>query len=64
MRYELSDWWRRKKERWQMAVAWSLPTWIVKWTVVRAFANATTGKYGDTEPDTVNYSMLCERNAF
>ena len=55
---------RRRRERLQLRLAWALPKWLLKWAVVRAYAVATTGAYGDTPPDTVTYRMLCERNGF
>jgi hypothetical protein len=49
-------------ERRQMWVAWHVPKWLMRWVVIRAFAKATTGDYGDTEPDKVTFRMLFERN--
>lgn len=42
------DWIRIKFEKFQMAIAWALPRWLVKWCFVRVVAHATTGQYGDT----------------
>lgn len=32
-----------------MWIAWHLPKRLVMWSAVRLFANATTGKYSNTE---------------
>lgn len=36
------------KERIQMAIAWSLPSWLVYWASVRLIAHATTGAHSST----------------
>lgn len=38
----------KMKDKIQMAIAWKLPKWLVKWAAVRLIAHATTGKYGST----------------
>lgn len=51
------DW----KERMAIAVAWSLPRKVVLWAVVRAFAHATTGKWGHCHPAEVSYKEVHDR---
>ena len=36
---------RKRVEKAQMAVAWKLPRWLVKWAAIRLMANATTGEH-------------------
>jgi hypothetical protein len=33
------------KDKMQMAIAWAMPRWLVKWCAVRLIAYATQGKY-------------------
>lgn len=46
--WTVQDWWRVKKEKIAMALAWHLPRWLVKWAYVRVGAHATTGQYENT----------------
>jgi len=48
-------------EQLQMAIAWSLPRWLVKWAVVRATAHATMGQWGSTHPDSITPMDVMER---
>jgi hypothetical protein len=51
----------RFKEKIAIYIAWSLPRRVVLWTVIRAFAHATTGKWGNTHPDEVGYKEVYDR---
>lgn len=48
-------------EKLAMWIAWKLPKEIVLWAVIRAFAHATTGKYGNTQPDSIGYKEVYDR---
>jgi hypothetical protein len=39
---------RKRIDRAQMAIAWRLPRWLVRWAAVRVIAHATTGRYDKT----------------
>jgi len=45
--YDLRDWAHRRKEQAQVAIAWKLPRWLVKWAAIRLMAHATTGRFSD-----------------
>lgn len=55
IRFEAEYQLAKRVERAQMFVAWRCPRWLVRWTVVRAFAQATSGDNGDKHPDEVTY---------
>lgn len=59
IRFEIRCFLRRYSERAQMFVAWHTPRWLVKWIVVRAFAQATTIE-PNAHPDEVGYSQVCK----
>lgn len=40
----------RSMERLRMTIAWKLPRSIAYWAAIRVMANATTGRYGTTNP--------------
>ena len=43
---------RVKREKLQMAIAWSLPEWLVYWCAIRLVSFATVGKWsGQVVPD-------------
>lgn len=58
-------WWHtacrisRWNEKAQMAIAWRLPRWLMKWAVVRAYAGAWE-KAGDKTPDELTYGEVYE----
>jgi hypothetical protein len=39
---------KSRLENVQIAIAYLMPRWLVRWCVIRATAYATTGKYGNT----------------
>jgi hypothetical protein len=51
----------RWKEKLMMAVVWRLPRWAIYWSVIRAGAHATTGKFGNTHPDSLNMFDILNR---
>lgn len=57
LRYQL----HKRNERLQMFVAWHCPRWLVRWTVVRAFAKASQGPENmDKHPDELGYSDVAK----
>lgn len=44
----IAYWWRVRKEKLQMWVAWRLPMWLVYWATIRLGSHATTGRYSHT----------------
>jgi len=52
---------RKLKEKFITFIVWKLPPQILKWAIVRGFADATTGKWGNTHPDDVNYKIVMDR---
>jgi hypothetical protein len=59
--YELPSFlWRRRRNA-AMCIVWMLPMWVIRWAVIRAWANATTGPYGNDEPDSVTWSVALKR---
>ena len=54
IRFELRWRWANCLPKFQMAVAWKLPRWLVRWAVVRAYARATTTEPTKT-PDELTY---------
>ena len=59
LKFELRYLIYRYNEKAQMFIAWHLPKWLVRWTVVRAFAKATTYA-GDRHPDEIGYNDVCK----
>lgn len=51
----------RFKELLAIKVAWLLPRRIVLWATIRAFAHATTGKWGGEHVDQVGYKEVHDR---
>lgn len=51
----------RLKEKLIIFIAWSLPKSVVLWVVVRAFAHATTGKWGNEHIDEIGYKEVYDR---
>lgn len=41
-------------------IVWKLPPKILYWAVVRGFADATTGKYGNREAPSVTYKQVMD----
>lgn len=56
-RYELA----KRREAVICALVWHLPREIIQWAVVRAYAHGTTGRWGQTHPDTLGYGELLRR---
>jgi hypothetical protein len=42
-------------------IAWRLPKRVVLWAFIRVAAHATTGKYGNTHPDSIGYKDMHDR---
>jgi hypothetical protein len=54
--------WRRLTEKFWMFLAWRcVPHTLRRWIVVRAFADATTGKYSNVSPHEVGYKEVMDR---
>ena len=49
------------KEKVITFIVWKLPARILYWAVIRGFSDATTGEWGNTHPDDVNYKMVMDR---
>ena len=49
------------KDKMQMAIAYRLPKWLVKWAAIRLIAHATTGKYGNTVVSDLNVMEALNR---
>ncbi len=61
LRFELRYQLHRRNEKLQMFIAWHTPRWLVRWVVVRAFAQATMTPPGSQmHPDEVGYSMVAK----
>lgn len=51
--------WYTNREKIAMNIAWLLPRWLIYFAIIRAWANATTGQYGNTNPsDLTVYTMI------
>lgn len=48
-------------ERLQIAIAWKMPHWLVKWCAIRLMANATTGQYGETDASKLTVMSALKR---
>lgn len=59
IRWELQYQAHKRLERLQMWVAWHSPRWLVRWTVVRAFAQASRFA-GDKHPDEIGYNAVAK----
>lgn len=44
-----------------MWLVWHLPRWLVYWSFVRVAANATTGEWGGTVPDSLSIMEAMRR---
>ena len=44
-----------------MWLAWRLPKKLLLFAIIRGFADATTGKWGTTNPNDVDYKMIYDR---
>ncbi len=51
----------KKRRKLLMWFVWKLPRPIIYWAVIRATANATTGKYGNTVPTGLGWDTILER---
>lgn len=49
------------KERILTAIAWRLPRSLVYWCYIRVASHATTGEWGDTEPDSLGMMEALKR---
>ncbi|HEY8309407.1 MAG TPA: hypothetical protein VIG47_02570 [Gemmatimonadaceae bacterium] len=56
-RYEM----KKRVERLTVAFVWRLPSEIIKWSVIRMWAHATTGHYGDTIASDITVFKIAER---
>jgi hypothetical protein len=59
--YNAKEDWRVNCTKYKMNIAWMMPRWLVEWCVVRVVSHATTGKWSNTNPDSLNYSELMRR---
>jgi len=48
-------------EKFIMFIVWKLPPKFLLWAVVRGFADATTGKWGNTDVNAVRYKDIYDR---
>ncbi len=46
------------KERFIKFIVWRMPPTLLLWAVIRAFAEVTSGKYGNRHVDEVPYKMV------
>lgn len=61
MKLSFKLWWNKWSEKVLIFFAWHvIPRPIRKWVVIRAFADATTGKGSSRHPDECGYSMVME----
>jgi hypothetical protein len=51
----------RFKERLAIKIAWLLPRRVAMWAMVRVAAHATTGKWGNESPDTIDFKKMHDR---
>jgi hypothetical protein len=56
--YGIKNTWPDKFTSW---LAWHLPRFLVKWCYVRVAAHATTGRYGNTNPDRLGMMEALKR---
>lgn len=59
--FAAQDGWRRRIEKWKMAVAWALPRWLAYWAFVRVAAHATTGEWSGSVPHEVSIMEALRR---
>ena len=52
---------KNKMDNFYRWLAWKLPRRLVLWCMVRTFANASTGKHGDTHPMSLTYKEVYDR---
>lgn len=50
-----------KENKFAEWLAWKLPVSVVMWCFIRVMANATQGKWGNADPDTVGYKDAYDR---
>lgn len=62
------DWWYFKeltypkyRDKLIRAIVWRLPREVILWATVRLFAHGTTGKYGNTHPDSLTLFEALDR---
>ncbi len=53
--------WRRFKEEVWFKLAWAVPHRLVYFVMIRVWAHATTGKYGDTEAPGILMATVLKR---
>ncbi len=51
----------KQRQRAAIAVAWAMPSWLVKWCAVRVFAHATTGEHSSQEATTLTFGTAMQR---
>lgn len=51
----------RLKERIAIKLAWLLPRRLAYWAMIRVAAHATTGRFGNTSPDDLDYEKMAKR---
>lgn len=44
-----------------MDIVFKLPKWVIYYAVIKAWSNATTGKYGNSDPSTVTLVEALDR---
>ena len=57
IRYDM----HRMPEKMCMWIVWKLPRQLVMWCAIRLMAHATTGQYGNQEPDRVSIMEALKR---
>ncbi len=50
--------WNRIKERIQFWLVWRLPKWVIYFSVIRAWAYATTGQFSDVDATVVSVDWM------
>jgi hypothetical protein len=53
-------WHERREHAWRW-LAWHLPHELVSWAVIRLWAHGTTGEYGNTHPDELQWGEAMRR---
>ena len=51
----------RLRERIAIKVAWMLPRRVALWAMIRVAAHATSGPWGNEDPDSIGYKEMHDR---
>lgn len=49
------------KEKFILWFVWKLPSWLIYWSAIRLIGDATTGDYGNTNPNDLNVMEALKR---